>query len=94
MIKGITTHKTISEKDLNKIMTITIDEIDLLSPIKVEIVSNKKEVYKKMVDSIANLIKNNNKKRKKTKLIYPVICTPHFKLLGDRVVSEPIYASL
>jgi len=78
---GIITHQTVSDNDFKKILTISVNKIPDVSNVGVQIVKDQNSVYKKMSNSIYNIITNNNKNGKETKLILPVGPTPQYELL-------------
>ncbi len=81
--KGITTHRTVSDKDFQKMMSMPVQEIINWAKVGVNVVKDQHTVYKNMARSIADAIMDNNKQGTDTKLILPVGPTPQYPMLSD-----------
>lgn len=88
--KGILTHQALSEDDLNRLMTIPVDEIKDWANVGVKILDKVEDLYEMMARSIADVIIANNKNKNRTKLILPVGPTPQYKILLDIINAEKI----
>jgi len=87
---GLVTHRTVSNKNFQKMMSMPFDEIERWSNVKVEIVENSNKLYSKMARSIADAVAVNNKAAKISKIILPVGPTPQYKILADIFNREKI----
>ena len=88
--ESIVINQTVRDEDFQKIMTISAEEIDDYSSVKVKIVEDKNILYKKMASSISCLINKNNKAGKKTKIILPVGPVNQYPILADIINEKKI----
>ncbi|WP_455364067.1 glucosamine-6-phosphate isomerase [[Eubacterium] cellulosolvens] len=88
--KGVVQRVTLSNEDLEKLLTIPPKEIDAWSPVKVVILKDQKTLYETFARSIAGKIKKNNEANRPTKLILPVGPTPQFPILAEICNKEKI----
>jgi glucosamine-6-phosphate deaminase len=86
--KGVLTHQTVSSDDFYKLMTMPAEEIKNWSNIGVKIVENTDVLYQAMARSIADVIIENNKENKNTKIILPVGPTPQYAILAEIINKE------
>jgi glucosamine-6-phosphate deaminase len=91
--EGLVTHQTVSNIDMEKIMSIPLEEIDKYSNVGVRIVETTNELYKIMARSMADIIINNNHKDIPTKIILPVGPTPQYEVLVQICNNEKIKLS-
>jgi glucosamine-6-phosphate deaminase len=88
--KGVLTHQTVSSDDFYRIMTMPAGEIKNWSNTGVKIVDSTDILYKEMARSIADVIVENNKKNKDSKIILPVGPRPQYKILVKIINEEKI----
>ncbi|MGQ9514288.1 MAG: glucosamine-6-phosphate isomerase [Thermoproteota archaeon] len=88
--KGITQRVVLSKEDMDRLLSMPMEEIDEWSPVKVVILPDTRSLYETFARSIANLIKNNNDKGLETKIILPVGPTPQYPLLAEITNREKI----
>jgi len=90
IFKGITTHRTISFEDFNKLMTMPTGEIKNCTNVGIKIVNSADILYQEMARSIADLIIKNNIRNRNTKIILPVGPTPQYIILASIINNEKI----
>ncbi|MHB1347957.1 MAG: sugar phosphate isomerase family [Candidatus Humimicrobiaceae bacterium] len=88
--KGVLTHQTLNSDEFSKLMTMPVDEIKNWSNVGIKIVENTSILYKEMARSIADVIIENNKENKKSKIILPVGPTPQYAILAEIINKEKI----
>ncbi len=90
VFKGITTHQTISSDDFSKLMEMPADEINSWASVGVKIVESTDVLFQVMARSIADVIINNNKNDRPTKMILPVGPTLQYPILASIINEEKI----
>ena len=70
--RGAMARQVLSKEDLSKLLSLPAEEINDWSPVKVKIVDDLDELYGSFARSIADKIKENNKKNKPSRFILPV----------------------
>jgi len=88
--KGIVKSLTLSTEDMQKLLTMPLDEIDKWSPVRVVILPDWKSVHRAIARSIVDTIKENNEKGKTTKLIFPVGPTEQYPVAAEISNTERI----
>ena len=88
--KGKVVTQALSEKDLEKLLSLPARQIDKWSPVKVAIVKDQAALYKRFARSIADKIKAHNRRNEPTKLILPVGPTPQYPILAEITNREHI----
>jgi len=79
--QGFIAKRVLSKKDLNKLLSLPIEEIDDWSPVRVKVVRDLEELYYSFARSIADKIKKNNEKNLPSRFILPVGPTPQYPIL-------------
>jgi glucosamine-6-phosphate deaminase len=88
--KGSIMYQVLSKEDLNKLLTIPIEEINDWSPVRVVVKEDLDELYYTFARSIADKIKNNNKNNLPSRFIFPVGPTTQYPILVEICNKERI----
>jgi glucosamine-6-phosphate deaminase len=88
---GIPTIYSLTKEDYEKLLTLPAEEIDEWSPVKVVILKDQQELYYTFARSIADKIKENNKKNLPSTFMLPVLGQmPQYRMLSDITNRERI----